>query len=56
MMGDRSLSRMRIDTAYMDMPMLEEDWLVCRLERDASMGWKVHELAEVCELFPRAKR
>ncbi len=56
MMGDRSLSRMRIDTAYMDIPMLEEDWLVGQTGERRTMGWRVHELTRVGELFCRAKR
>lgn len=34
MMGDRPLSQMGIDTAYIVIPMLEEDLPACRLERD----------------------
>jgi hypothetical protein len=34
MMGDRSLSQLKNDTVYMDIPMLEEVWLVFPGPRD----------------------
>jgi hypothetical protein len=52
MMGDRSLSQLKNDTVYMDIPMLEEVWLVGQTEERRTMGWRVHELTQVGELFP----